>query len=101
MEKKYEDIEFDLEMWKHEKEGDFVCGIFKSVKKNYGENKSTIYILKQEDGSLIGVWDSAVLKDKIDLIDIGDDIKIIYLGKAKGKKYHNYKIQRASSGVRE
>src|SRR3990167_626477 len=92
-EKNYIDIE--QVFWTPKKAGDSIEGVFKYKKLAVGKNKSDVYVLKKEDGSAISVWDSAVLSDKMDLIDIGDDIKIIYLGEKEGKerKYHDYKIQ--------
>ena len=96
MEKKYEDIETNF--WKPEKKDDFVAGIYQTRKKNVGENDSDVYVLRQEDQSLIYVWDSTVLASKMEDVNIGDDIKIIYLGEEEGKKkYHNYNVQRVKT----
>ena len=38
-----------------------------------------VYFRKQEDGKVKSVWGSTVLDNKMDLIEVGDDIKIIYL----------------------
>lgn len=94
-EKQYEDVEFTF--WKPEKENDFICGVYKGIGKNVGENKQNVYHL-QTDSKVISIWGSTVLNGKMELVQVGDDIKIIYLGESpsgqrKGKDYHNYKVQ--------
>jgi len=99
MEDKYQDIE--EEFWKPENKGDSVAGILMRAKENVGKYKAMLYSLRQDDGSVIHVWGSTALDEKMATIQEGDDIKIIYEGKIKpeggGKEYHNYKIQIAKS----
>ena len=92
MEKQYKDVEEVF--WKPEEEGESIEGVFKSTREDVGENKAKVYVLKKEDGELISIWGCKVLDQKMDLINIGQDIKIIYLGeKGKIRKYHDYRIQ--------
>ncbi len=95
VEKKYEDADEDLNFWKPET-NDFIAGIYLTKKTKFGENNANVYVLRQEDGTLISVWGSKVLDDKMSYRQEGEDIKIIYLGEKKGegtRKYHDYKIQ--------
>ncbi len=95
-EKQYNDVE--QEFFKFEKENDFVAGIYLSMQPNQGSNKEIVYNIEASDGKIQSFWGSTVLNQKMSLVRIGDDIKIIYLGKVKpdkGKEYHNYKIQKA------
>ena len=78
------------------KENDSLEGIYKGKEENVGENNSTIYNIKTEKG-MIGVWDSTVLAVRLKNIEIGEEVKIVYLGKVasktKGRKaYHNYEV---------
>lgn len=71
--------------WKPEKEGDEVSGIFVDVKDNVGPNGSKLYTLQQPDGSFMGVWGSAVIDDRMASIPLGDEVRIVFLGKVPSK----------------
>lgn len=76
-------------------EKEAVQGIYKSSKMNVGPNKSNMYMLETTDG-LKGVWGSTVLNTKFEQIPVGAEVRVEYLGKAKGKtgtEYKNYKVQ--------
>jgi len=93
-EKQYEDVE--SETWKFENPDDFVCGTLKGIRSEVGQYKQKIYTLQNESGKIINVWGSAVLDTEMSKVEVGDDIKIIYLGEAgENPNYHNFKIQRA------
>lgn len=61
--------------------------IGKLVKKeaDVGPNKSNLYTVEKEDGSLISIWGSAVLDQRLIFVEIGEQIKIQYLGDSKPK----------------
>lgn len=71
--------------WKPEKEGDETSGIFVDMKSNVGPNSSKLYTLQQPDGTFVGVWGSAVIDDRMVLIPLGDEVRIVYLGKVPSK----------------
>jgi len=91
--KNYEDIV--QENWTPEKVDSFITGILLSIEDNVGKHKTKVYNLKQPDNSIISIWGSTVLDSKIKLVELGDDIKIIYLGVPEGKDYKDFKIQKA------
>jgi hypothetical protein len=62
-----------------------------------GENGSNMYKIQQEDGSVVSVWGSTVLDNKMDNVGIGQYIQIKYLGKKpspnrKGKEYKDFSV---------
>lgn len=103
MEKRYEDIEESF--WDY-KEIEGVSGIYHAMNEDVGKNKSKVYLLKQEDGSIVNVWGSIVLDNQMKKVSVGDDIRIVYLGEkqgeGKGKRpYHDFKIQKAKLQTEE
>ena len=84
------------DMWDFKKDKE-VMGIYVRLRESVGENKSNIYTLKSEEGS-IGVWGSAVLDSRFDDIEIGEEVKIIYKGQGKnpksGRTYHDFEVFR-------
>ena len=90
----YKDV--DQEFWNYEKEGDFIAGIYLGMRQEVGENKANLYNLRTEKG-VISIWGSTVLDTKLPLLEVNDDIKIIYLGEKTGsgsRKYKDFKIQK-------
>ncbi len=102
MEKQYDEVQQNF--WMPEKIGDFVCGIYEGIIEKVGENQSDVYKLRQENGELIFLWATAVLKTKMQLVYIGDDIKIVYNGEKKATRgtrtYKEFSVMKAQvSGV--
>jgi hypothetical protein len=93
----YKDVE--AEFWAPKEVNDSVAGNYFGMQENVGENKSKVYHLQQEDGHIISVWGSTVLDSKIQLVKVGTDIKIIFLGEKKGdgkkRAYKDFKVQQA------
>jgi hypothetical protein len=76
---------------------DFILGYLIEVKGELGIAKSTLYILSgdKEGNNRMGVWGTTVLNKKMHDVKIGDLVKIVYLGKEKGKgiqTYHNFEV---------
>ena len=95
-EKTYKDVE--QEFWSYEQASDAVMGIYLNSQDEVGENKSKVYNLEQPNGKIISIWGSTVLNHKMNLVKIGDDIKIVYLGKVKpeqGREYKDFNVQKA------
>ena len=76
--------------WIPEKKDDEIEGKLLRVEEEVGENKSMFYILETED-SVRGVWGSTVLDEKMKIFEVGDYIKIVFLGKKKGNRAEEYK----------
>lgn len=70
--------------WTYEKEGDFVEGILVNKKDGVGVNKSKLYIIETPEG-VKNVWGAAILDSRMDLVKLGDIVKITYKGLAEAK----------------
>ena len=78
------------------KADDSLEGIYKGKEENIGDNNSTIYNIKTAEG-MMSVWDTTVLAVRMKNIEIGEEVRILYLGKVanktKGRKpYHNFEV---------
>lgn len=72
-----------------------VQGVYTSKKTNVGPNKSNMYMLRTEDGT-VGVWGSTVIDSKFEQISMGSEVKVEFLGVETGKtgkEYKDYKVQ--------
>lgn len=71
-----------------------LVGVYVGKQENVGDNKSNMYTIEKKDGARVGVWGSALLNSRFERIFIGEEVKIVYLGKEKSKKtnrnYRNY-----------
>ena len=76
--------------WIPEKENDEIEGKLLRIDEEVGENKSMLYTLETED-SARGVWGSTVLDEKMKIFEVGNYVKIVFLGRKKGGKKDNYK----------
>lgn len=77
-------------------EGTEFVGIYLAKQEHVGENDSIIYNFER-DGEMISVWGSTVLDIRMKNIKIGEEVKIVYKGKAesqkrKGKTYHDFDV---------
>ena len=85
--------------WNYKEEGkdaEFV-GVYVSKDEHVGENDSIVYNFKTADGGIIGVWGSTVLDVRLKNLEVGEEVKIVYLGlepseKRKDKSYHNFEV---------
>lgn len=85
--------------WNYKEEGagaEFI-GIYLSRDEHVGENDSTVYNFKTAEGEIIGVWGTTLLDIRLKNLQIGEEVKIVYLGlaqseKRKGKSYHNFEV---------
>jgi len=84
-------VTIEPEVWKQEKEGDMIEGVLIKKDTNIGPNNSRTYHLEKE-GRVIMIWGTTVLDDKMALINVGDYVRITYLGKKQGKKQSPTKI---------
>lgn len=86
------------EIWKHEREGDFVEGFYLAMQTDVGKHKSNAYKLEGRDGKKWLVFGNNVLDDKMQFAKFGDLIRIVFKGKggeeSGGKKQYNmYELQ--------
>lgn len=90
-EKNPEWIEIEPQIWTPLNEGDEVEGKYLGNKKHIGLNDSIKYYLEYR-GSTIAFWDTQLLRERMDLININDYIKIIYKGIVISKNNREVKI---------
>lgn len=74
------------DIWKPEKEGDEIAGVYTDKRENVGPNQSVVYTIKKEDGSSVSVWGSTVLDGHLSKVAIGSEVKIVYTGKIPNKQ---------------
>jgi len=77
-------------LWIPEKKDEEISGRLAKVDVGVGENKSMLYTIETED-AVRGVWGSTVLDGKMRFFEVGDYVKIVFLGKKEGGKKESYK----------
>lgn len=98
-----EEMEFEGEIWKPQTPGDHITGEYIECEEGVGmDGNSILYHIKEEtpDGEYWKVWGSAVLNDAMRKANLGELVKITYLGQRKskqGRTYNNFKVQRAKT----
>ena len=89
----------DSEDWDFEKKKELI-GVFKAKRENVGENESTIYYVENKDG-IFSFWEKTMIKVLFKNIEIGEEVKIVFLGmrtpKKGGKPYFNYEVSHRKS----
>lgn len=63
-----------------------LVGTLVKVEDNVGPNGSTMYTIKNEAGEPVKMWGSTVLDDKMGMIPLGSEVKIVYNGKVQNEK---------------
>jgi len=95
------------ETWNFVEEGKDaeLIGTFTRKEEGVGENKSNIYTLKQEDGEIISFWGNTILDIRLRDVVIGEEIKIVYKGKAtsekSGRTYHDFVVSHRPQAFKE
>ena len=78
------------------KKDDEIEGILEEVKSDVGPNASNLYTLKMEDKKRVSVWGTSILDTRLKNVEIGEAVKIIYLGEFEGSKsgrsYHSFDV---------
>jgi hypothetical protein len=74
-------------------ENSVVEGEYLGKQTEVGQNKSNLYKIKQDDGTVVSVWGSSVLDTKMSSVTEGMRVKIEFLGKKKSptKGHQPYK----------
>jgi len=79
--------------FKFEKPGDTLQGLFQKVKTGKYKNQTTQNIvLTDSEGKEIVIGGSAVLLSALEGVKKDTPVKIVYLGKPKGKRYKNFDV---------
>jgi len=89
MEEQWDKVQTDV--WVPENKGDEISGVYLSVQPEIGENKSNLYIIEVEEGKTISFWGSKVLDGKMLAVKVGQQVKVLFLGKVKPEKGREYK----------
>lgn len=83
------------EVWKPEKEGDTIEGVYVQKREGVGKHKSNVYLV-QEQGRQEprAVWGSIVLDARFGEIPEASQVEIEYLGEVQGKTgtYKDYRV---------
>ncbi len=89
----------DSKVWNFETDGSNFCGYLLKAEHNKGAMKnSNLYSFQsKEDKSLVKVWGSKVLDERMGEIKNGVIVKIEWLGKkvtadGTGRTYHTFKV---------
>jgi len=94
MDKKWEKIEI-VPTWNFEEDNEFV-GFFVDMETKVGPNESNLYNFRKYNGERIAVWGNTILDNRFKSVGAGDEVKIIYKGKATspktGREYHNFEV---------
>ena len=76
-------------VWKPEKDGDFVEGVLKAARKSDMFEGNFVYDLETKNG-LVSIFGTAVLNSRMQQTKVGDKLKIQYVGTDLPKiKGHN------------
>ena len=77
-------------------------GLLEEVKTNVGRNGSNVYVIKKKDGEEIGVWGSTALDPKMEEVDLGNPVKIEYMGmvtsEKSGRTYKAFEVYTDDAG---
>lgn len=86
--------------WDYTKDKEII-GVLVAKDDSVGPNNSNLYSLKNADGSVVGVWGTALLDNRFKGIDLGEEVRILYLGRFKsektGREYHNFEVYHRQS----
>ena len=81
--------------WNFDETPEFT-GFYMAKRDEVGANKSTIYDFRLVDGTMISIWGNAVLDIRLKGLQVGEEVKITYLGKKKseksGREFKDFKV---------
>jgi len=81
--------------WDYETQKE-IEGVLIERKEKVGPNNSNMYMLELADQSIMGVWGTSVLDVRLGNLKVGEEVRIVYLGKTKsektGRSYHNFDV---------
>jgi hypothetical protein len=82
-------------------------GLLTQKKTNVGANNSNVYIieLKDKPGEIVNVWGSTVLDTKLAQVNVGEEVRIEYMGEVEskkgGRKYRDFKLFHRLAALKE
>jgi hypothetical protein len=79
----------ETDIWNPD-EGEEISGIYLGVQSEVGVNKSNLYSIETSTGQL-GVWGCKVLDGSMIGVQVGQQVKIKFVGKVKPEKGNEYK----------
>jgi hypothetical protein len=68
-----------------------LVGIYVQKKEHQGDFDSTKIYIKKENGEVVNFFANSVLDDRMTQIQLGDTVKIVYMGKKKSKTGRMFK----------
>lgn len=80
--------EINPEIWKPERDGDFIEGVLVNKEPEVGENKSWMYHIETPNG-VQSVWGSAVLDSRMKFVKVGQKVFITFKGLGEIKPGRN------------
>lgn len=94
----------NLPSWDFEENKELV-GKFLGVEEGVGPNNSMLYTFDTDEGK-VSVWGSTVLDIRLKNVEIGEEVKIVYLGKEKseqrkGATYKNFEVYHRKEKLNE
>lgn len=93
----FEEIEDEqVDQWKPEKTNDFIIGRYISTSLGTGRGEGLrFHIIEDQQGNEISILGCTVLDNKLEKVEYGTVIKIIFKGMAtseRGRDYKNYDV---------
>lgn len=78
--------------------GEAVQGFYVNKRNNVGQNESSVYELKLDNGELVSFWGSDLIDGKFAEIPLGSSVRVTFLGIAqpktpKGRAYQNFRVE--------
>ena len=79
-----------------ETDGEKVEGELVKIDTGVGKNESNVYTIKAEGGEEVGIWGTAVLDSRLNELELGTKVQIIYKGKRKnpetGRTFRDFSV---------
>lgn len=88
-----EDIQNSI-IWDFDKDEEFI-GKFLEVSENVGPHSSKVYRFKTASGDDIAIWGNTVLNTRLKMVNVGNMVRIVYVGEKKsgnGRSYKNFDV---------
>lgn len=73
------------------KDGDVVLGAFRGFEKSGKYEGSYLFTLENPEDGIIKFWGNDVLRDKLEGVEVGTQVKIDYLGKKMSRNDREYR----------
>jgi len=88
-----QDEDDESKIWKPELVDEWISGKYFDKDENIGQNNdSTMYHIRDMDGTHYKVWGTMVLDSRMGKVELGKLVKIVYKGKRQSKQGNYYKV---------